>query len=527
MGKENQSSSDSRNEDTEYQRVEVSEDNFHNHSEKYDNNGHTITEKAVSYQDSRVTHRTVVQRVSTFYDQQNRVLTSNFAGAEDKDEEDERKQPFMSKEERLSMNLSRYQYLNQRGEIGFWSTLFTFIKVNIVSGFLFLPAGFKDGGWLFSICAIFFISSLTIYCNISISQCTDPANSYSLSRIGFKAAGKCGFYLTELGIAISQICFPCSYANLITQILNNMINLWFGTKDENFYLYIAICLGVILIPMCLVRNVSKFSAMHFIGDLAVLATVISLTYESIYKISHEEGFNLDNVVPFRHPGWAKLLGMCVTSMEGIGVILPIKENMRDKKNFHWVIIIGTFFISIILTGFPLIMYFCYQDAVNEIVLNNLNIDKVYIQAVLLLLMFSVLVVYPVTLFPAFKILENIFCKKTSIGNSAIQEKTRQTGEIENIKQKTNWKRLILENLLRTFIVVATITVGVLSINRFDTLLALAGCGICTPIALIFPSIFHFLLFRKKQSAFRNIVDITIAVVGTSLSITILIFTLIS
>jgi proton-coupled amino acid transporter len=261
--------------------------------------------------------------------------------------------------------------------------------------------------------------------------------------------------------------------------------------------------------MCLVRNISKFSSMHFLGDLAILATVFSLAYESIYQISHEGGFHLDGL-KFINTGWAKLLGMSITSLEGIGVILPIKESMKDKKRFNSIIIIGTFIISLVISGFPLIMYFCYQDTVNEIVLNNLPLNKVYIQVVLIMLMFSILIVYPVTLFPAFKILENLFCK------------SKKRAE----KSEKDYVKFMLENILRVFIVTLTIVVGVLSINRFDTLLSLCGCGICTPVALIFPSVFHFNLYKKTQSSFRSIVDISIAVLGCSLSITVLIFTLI-
>jgi proton-coupled amino acid transporter len=449
--------------------------------------------------------------ILTYYEINNRLLTSNFAGGEDKDNDDEIGdnliEPVFDRTETFR-TLSRKQYLNQKGELEFWPTLFTFIKVNIVAGFLFLPAGFKNGGWLFSIITIFSVSLLTIYCNICISDCTDAANTYSLSKIGKKAGGKVGYYFVEIGIAISQICFPCSYANLITQTVNNMINLWFDNK-EDYFIPIALVLGIILIPMCLVRNISKFSSMHLLGDIAVLATVVSLAYESIRKITSDSNFNINNFVLF-NSGWSKLLGMSITSLEGIGVILPIKESMKDKSKFNWVIIIGTFVISLILTGFPLIMYFCYQDKVDEIVLNNLPLDKIYIQVILILLMFSVLTVYPVTLYPAFVILKNIFFKKND----------------NNISKTDCITTTIYENFLRTFIVIITITIGVYSIGRFDTLLALCGCAICTPVALILPSIFHFLLFKNNQSSFRNFLDITVAILGCSLSLSVLIFTII-
>lgn len=504
---------------------------FYSHSEE------KSPEKRTSQPENRLPAsglRNSLKRISLFYDSNSRILTSNYAGAEDDSQSvksGDIRSPFMDEFDiksgdirNLSSSLTsaKYRDVCSKGELGFWPTLFTFIKVNIVAGFLFLPAGFNNGGWLFSIIAIFVISAIMIYCNIAISDCTDAAESFSFSRIGYKAAGKVGYYMVEIGIAISQICFPCSYSNLITQIVNNMINLWFGTKNT-YYLEIAIALGLILIPMCLVRNINKFSAMHIIGDIAVLATVFSLAYESITNISKDENFNYDNVKMF-NTHWAKLLGMIITSLEGIGVILPIKENMKEKKKFNLVIIIGTFVISLILAGFPLIMYLCYQDKVNEIVLNNLPLDKIYIQIVLMMLMFSILIIYPVVLFPAFIILESIFFKdnkheKLRRLSTINQEKTPSPKDDEVISCKMS------ENFLRIFIVLCTITIGVYSINRFDTLLALAGCGVCTPVALIFPSIFHYLLYKDKQSKLRNFLDIFIAFVGVALSLTILFFTL--
>jgi proton-coupled amino acid transporter len=462
------------------------------------------------------------RRVSAFYDSNSRILTSNYAGAEDDSEtikEESPRKKLIDEVSSTSMNRSsRYQELYNKGELGFWATLFTFIKVNIVAGFLFLPAGFELAGWLFSVVAIFIISGIMIYCNISISECTDAASTFSFSKIGYRAMGKFGYYIVEFGIAISQICFPCSYANLITQILNKMLNNWLG-NDKNYFLEIAVCLAVILIPLCLLRNINKLSSMHFIGDIAVLATVVTLAYESIYKISKEDDFDFNNVKMI-NSGWAKLLGMAITSLEGIGIILPIKENMKDKKQFNLVIIIGTIVVSLILGAFPLIMYLCYQkEGVQEIILTNLDTNKIYIQLILILLMFSVLIVYPVQLFPAFIILENIFFK------SGKSDKLKRMSSVDNLQAKPV-KGTLSENLLRVVIVLITVSIGVYSIKRFDTMLSLVGCGICTPVALILPSIFHYRLFKSTQSRMRNFFDLSCAILGITLSLTVLVFTVI-
>ncbi len=228
--------------------------------------------------------------------------------------------------ENLLKSMSHYDYINQKGELGFWPTLFTFIKVNIVAGFLFLPNGFEKGGWLFSIIAIFVLCILNIYCNICISECSDPANTYSLARIGDKAMGKFGYYTVQFILAFAQICFPCSYANLSAQIISRLIKIWFGVQ-EDYYLYIAIGIGIIVVPMCLIRQISKFSSMHIVGDVAMLATIGCLTYATISIISSDDSWNLDNINMFNNQ-WYKVVGIAVSSLEGVGTILPIKVKSR-------------------------------------------------------------------------------------------------------------------------------------------------------------------------------------------------------
>lgn len=90
-------------------------------------------------------------------------------------------------------------------KLNFWATLFTFIKLNIVSGFLFLPAGFLNGGWVFSMVAMFFIMILNIYSMIAICESSEKVNTFSLSKIGLKAMKKFGFYVCEIGIAFTQV----------------------------------------------------------------------------------------------------------------------------------------------------------------------------------------------------------------------------------------------------------------------------------------------------------------------------------
>jgi hypothetical protein len=122
--------------------------------------------------------------------------------------------------------------------------------------------------------------------------------------------------------------------------------------------------------------------------------------------------------------------------------------------------------------------------------------------IILLFIFSLIIVYPVTLFPAFQILEGklLLCDI----------------------MKDIWQKYI-----RSVIVIVTIIVGILSIGSFANMLALVGSGICTPIGLVLPSLFHFLIFKSKQSYLRSIIDLTVSLIGVILIIVIALFTILN
>jgi amino acid permease len=201
--------------------------------------------------------------------------------------------------------------------------LFTFIKVNLITGFLFLPAGFKEGGWVFSIIDVVAVSIFIVYCNIALADCTEATNSYSFTTIGEKSFGKVGKYAVEYGIAISQILFPCGYANLIASQINQLVQNWAGI-DYNVYWFVGIGLLAIFIPLSYVKDITVFSKLHILGDIAVASTVLVLGGTCISILS-ENGLNQSG----RHmdtfgPGWSKTLGMTITMLEGVGLVLPIK-----------------------------------------------------------------------------------------------------------------------------------------------------------------------------------------------------------
>jgi hypothetical protein len=103
-----------------------------------------------------------------------------------------------------------------------------------------------------------------------------------------------------------------------------MVRIWTDNTGTDFhiYWYIGIGLFVLLIPMAMVRDISKFNKLHIIGDIAVISVVLTLAITSITLLvtGASHGTHVDMVTE----NWPITLGMSITMLEGVGLVLPIK-----------------------------------------------------------------------------------------------------------------------------------------------------------------------------------------------------------
>jgi proton-coupled amino acid transporter len=176
--------------------------------------------------------------------------------------------------------------------------------------------------------------------------------------------------------------------------------------------------------------------------------------------------------------------------------------MKNKEDYSKVVVVGLTIVCLILISFGLCAYFCFKDTTQPAILSNLDLTQWYIQLIILLLIFSIIVVYPVIINPAFKILETMVIR-------------------------CHTKRDLWINILRACVVTFTILMGIISIGKFDKILSLVGSGVSTPIALILPALFHYKLYKDKQPLWRNILDLTITCIGFTVVFSVFTFTLIN
>ena len=102
---------------------------------------------------------------------------------------------------RVIRNESEIAKVRKNGAL---KTFFTLIKGFVGTSVLFLPKGFKNGGYLFSPIVLTASSLVTLYCAMLLIKIRSKYKG-SFSDMGYRAFGKRGKLAVDLALGFSQV----------------------------------------------------------------------------------------------------------------------------------------------------------------------------------------------------------------------------------------------------------------------------------------------------------------------------------
>lgn len=102
----------------------------------------------------------------------------------------------------------------------------------------------------------------------------------------------------------------------------------------------------------------------------------------------------DNIVYFNSSNWSMLIGVAVTSFEGIGLILPIESSMAQPEKFPMVLSISMCVITTLFMSIGVLGYSTFGDQVKSIIILNLPQGKLSVQFISLLYSLAVFLTAP-------------------------------------------------------------------------------------------------------------------------------------
>lgn len=383
----------------------------------------------------------------------------------------------------------------------------TIVKSFIGSGVLFLPKAFANGGALFSIIMMVIAAVLTQVTIMRLVLCRDVVSG-SYGTIGRKAVGRWGERAVDVSLVLSQSGFCMVYIVFIARNLLQLINAlssscWLGSE----WLWAIVLLEfLVFYPLTLVRRIASFGPTNIAADVIIAVGLTGILAWSASGIAHgaSSGASLSLSLPLLNgSSWPLMLGTSIYSYEGIGMVLPVVDSLRPGmqrafgRTMMWTLMgVAAVYITV---GF---VPYLYLEGVARVPMQDavtLNLPRVWWAFAIMggycvALTFS----YPLMLFPALRVIEKALGRCRLLGKD-------EDGFVAR------------RNAVRAGVVACTLGVAYAGSEQLDNFVSLIGALACTPLAFIYPALFHYRL-HPGASRWMRATNVAIMAIGVAVTL---------
>jgi proton-coupled amino acid transporter len=335
------------------------------------------------------------------------------------------------------------------------------LKSFVGTGVLFLPRAYLNGGMLFSNLVLIGVAILSYYCFVLLVS-TRLKIEGSFGDMGGILYGKWMRTLILGSIVLSQIGFVAAYTVFTAENLQAFIRAVSDCKSSISIPWLIVIQMVIFLPFSLLRDIGKLGFTALIADAFILIGLAYLFYYDVFTLATE---GLADIIMFNQKDWTLFIGTAIFTFEGIGLIIPIQESMRQPEKFPKVLLLVMIIISVLFTVMGAISYAAYGSKTETVVLLNLPQDNKMVNGVQFLYSCAILLSTPLQIFPAIRIVETELFTRSGKYNPYIK-----------------WQK----NFFRFFVVVLCSAIAWGGADNLDKFVALVGNFACIPLVYIYP-----------------------------------------
>ncbi|KAJ6084258.1 Amino acid transporter [Penicillium sp. IBT 16267x] len=364
------------------------------------------------------------------------------------------------------------------------------LKSFVGTGILFLPRAFLNGGLLFSSMVLLGVSLLSYYAFILLVN-TRMKIDGSFGDIGGILYGKHMRRIILGSIVLSQLGFVAAYIVFVSQNLQAFVLAVSNCASFVDLKYLVLLQLVIFLPLSLIRDISKLGFTALIADAFILLGLLYIYYYDATTLIGNGG--ISDVVSFNPATWSMFIGTAIFTYEGIGLIIPIQESMKEPHRFAGVLAGVMVVITLIFLSAGALSYAAYGSATKTVILLNLPQDDKFVNVVQLLYSLAILLSTPLQLFPAIRIMENELFTRSGKYNPYIK-----------------WKK----NAFRFFLVILCAVIGWAGADDLDKFVSLVGSFACVPLIYVYPPLLHLrACARTRRQVFADIALTVMGVIG--------------
>ncbi|KAF0708729.1 hypothetical protein AaE_013110 [Aphanomyces astaci] len=307
------------------------------------------------------------------------------------------------------------------------------LKAFVGTGILFLPQGFKSGGIVFSP-IILSIVEFDALCDVS--------------HIGEVAYGKWGSRMVQISIVLMQFGFCCSYIIFVAQNMNQVLA-YFGANVSVGALIVL--QTVVYIPLSWIRYISYFSISNLIADVFILYGVAYILGTSFTSLAVE---GIQPVQYFNPQDYSAGHSDPSVAHEGPSEAIPVAFGVDSAGSVDVLLCVCVGQLHGVGRPHP-------APRVGQPAPQRMDLERSCGWS------FAQLLSYPLFLFPAVKIIEDM-----------LQLPRRSSGQ------------KVQKNVVRAVIVIVTVLIAYFGQEHLDLFVSIVGAVCCVPLSFIYPPLFY-------------------------------------
>jgi len=231
----------------------------------------------------------------------------------------------------------------------------------------------------------------------SSSSSAPQAPFYSFRDIGERAFGRWGTFAVDFNLCASQIGFCIAYVSFISQNMHEVV----PGVSRVAWIGILFACWIILVQVRDMRHLAFSSAF---GNFVYIVSLSIIFYDGF---AHHCCVSAEEMGFIRVGGLPLVFGTGCFSLEGIGLVLPVKRAMKEGNKFAGVLNIALAFVTTCYVVFGALGVLFYGKAVHSIITNNLQ-DGPLANAVRVSLSLSLFFSYAIQLFPVSELIDGLW-----------------------------------------------------------------------------------------------------------------------
>ncbi|KAI8450951.1 transmembrane amino acid transporter protein-domain-containing protein [Phakopsora pachyrhizi] len=364
--------------------------------------------------------------------------------------------------------------------------VFMTLKSLVGTGILLLAKAFANGGILFSILMLIIVSIMSLYSYVLLVQ-TRLHIAGGFGEMGGILYGPWFRNTILFSLVISQLGFVAAYTIFIAQSLQAFILAVSQCKHLVPIFVLIFAQVLVYLPLAMIRNIQKLSWTALVADAFIL---IGLLYVFGYEFSSIATKGAAQIKLFNPESFPLMIGTAVFTFEGIGLVIPITESMKEPQKFPRVLVGVMVGLTFLFAGAGAAGYVAYGANAQPVVLLNLPQSDKSVNAVQFLYSMAIMLSTPLQLFPAVRIMENGLFSESG-----------------KYSDRVKWKK----NFFRIGTVLFCALTAWAGANDFDKFVSLIGSVACVPLCFCYPAMLHYKAIAKtfRQKA----IDLGLAAFG--------------